>query len=138
MLRSNTNNIYVGDADRRFIRDIRPIADVADEIDDRVKGRPHGFARYYSSVILEYFGGMARHFRSLRAVLRRGARCAYVVGEQASYASVHVPTAYLLGLVAEAAGFEVEGIESWRSRKSTTTSVIIAESILFLRFAAGR
>lgn len=133
MIRSHTKNIYANDDDRRFVQGVRPIVRLAEEIGHKVRLQQDGFARYYESVILEYFGGMARHFQSLRGALRRGAPCAYVVGEQASYASIHIPTSELLAMVASDAGFKVVGIERWRNRKSTTTAVCISESILFLR-----
>jgi hypothetical protein len=133
MIRSHTKNIYVGDHDSRWIKNLPAVNQIAQKVADGARGRSHGFARYYETVILEYFGGMARHFRSLRGVLRTGAPCAYVVGEQASYGSVHVPTVELLALVAEQAGLRVEAVQAWRSRKSTTTSVSIAEAVLFLR-----
>jgi hypothetical protein len=133
MLRSHTKNIYVGDSDRRWVEHLPAVQAIARAVAAQVRGKSHGFARYYESVILEYFGGMARHFRSLRGAVKRGAPCAFVVGEQASYASVHVPTAKLLSIVAADAGWDVEGIDTWRDRKSSTTAVPISESILFLR-----
>lgn len=135
MIRSHTKNIYIGDDDRRWVKQLSPITILAEQVAQRAKGKSHGFAKYYDSVIREYFGGMARHFRSLRGAVRRGAPCAYVVGEQASYAGVHVATAELLAVVAQKVGFRVEGIEEWRDRKSSTTGLPISESILLLRNA---
>jgi hypothetical protein len=96
-------------------------------------GKTSGFERLYHRVVRLYFGGMYRHLSALRPKLRHGARCAYVVGDQMSFFRIHIRTAQLLADVALKAGYEVEGIELWRTRRSTTTKQNLAENVLILK-----
>jgi DNA modification methylase len=137
MLRSHTKGIYFEDAESTNVSRVESIQLIKREIDKRVADRSHGFARLYSRVITEYFGGMYNHFRSLRPYLKSGATAAYVVGDQASYANVPVRTAEILAELAESAGFEVIQIEVWRERRASTTSRRMDEHVLHLRKPAG-
>jgi hypothetical protein len=106
---------------------------LADLVEEACKGKKYGFARLYPTVIREYFGGMKRHFESISALMPRGARYAVVVGDQASYFNIRIPTANLLGEIAEDCGFEVEDIVVWRERWATKTSKMIKEHALILK-----
>lgn len=121
LLRSNTRNIFVDDRDREEVADFESIQSVCKEIEDRriELNKTSGFERLYHKVVSHYFGGMRRHFRALRTRLERGARLAYVVGDQLSFLMVHVPTASFLAEVAEAEGFEFLGCDLWRERVGT-------------------
>jgi hypothetical protein len=134
-LRSNTRNVFVRDDDDIFVKDIPSVVKVADAIEEKRQqlGKTSGFERLYHRVTRLYFGGMYRHFMALRSKLRPGARCAYVVGDQMSYFRVHIRTAQLLADVAIKAGYEVEGIDLWRTRRSTTTRQDLEENVLILR-----
>jgi hypothetical protein len=135
LLRSNTRNVFVADEDDKFVADIPSIVRVANEIENkRVKlGKTSGFERLYHRVARLYFGGMFRHFANLLPRLRPGARCAYVVGDQMSFFRVHIRTAHLLADVARKAGYQVEGIDLWRTRRSTATGVDLEENVLILK-----
>ncbi len=135
LLRSNSRNVFAGDDDDTYIADIPTIRQVAEEIEtQRVKlGKTSGFERLYHRVTRLYFGGMYRHFAALFPKLRPGARCAYVVGDQMSFFRVHIRTAHLLADVAHKVGYTVEGIELWRTRRSTVTGNDLAEYVLILR-----
>ena len=135
LLRSNTRNVFVRDNDDRFIRDIPAIVCLAQEIEERrlQLGKTSGFERLYHRVTRLYFGGMYRHLAALWSKLRPGARCAYVVGDQMSYFRVHIRTAELLADVAVRIGYRVEGIELWRTRRSTRTKLDLAENVLIIR-----
>ncbi len=135
LLRSNTRNVFVGDDDDTFIKDIPSVIRVAEEIEKRrlQLGKTSGFERLYHRVVRLYFGGMYRHLSALLPKLRLGARCAYVVGDQMSYFRIHIRTAQLLADVAIKAGYEVEGINLWRTRRSTTTGQDLEENVLILR-----
>ena len=136
LVRSNTRGVYKGDEDDKWIRSNRNIARVADEIESRriALGKDSGFERAYHKVTRLYFGGMARHFQSLSRVLRPGARLAYVVGDQASYLRVMIRTAKLLAEVAESQGYEIEGIDLFRTRHATATGEQLREEVLLLRW----
>jgi hypothetical protein len=135
LLRSNTRNVFVGDDDDTFIKDIPSVVRVAEEIEQRrlQLGKTSGFERLYHRVTRLYFGGMYRHLTALLSKLRPGARCAYVVGDQMSYFRIHIRTAQLLADVAIKAGYEVEGIDLWRTRRSTTTRLDLEENVLILK-----
>ena len=133
MIRSHTKGIYQEDKDRDSVAGNSEINEVANEIAKRAKKKKYGFARLYSTVLKEYFGGMYRHFQSAFGVLRPGGHCAYVVGDQASYFQVPVKTAQHLANVATAVGFEVLEIRKWRHRASTTSRGLLDENILILK-----
>lgn len=135
LLRSNTRNVFAGDDDDTCINDIPSVIRVAEEIEKRrlQLGKTSGFERLYHRVTRLYFGGMYRHLAALLPKLRPGARCGYVVGDQMSYFRVHIRTAQLLADVAIKAGYEVEGINLWRTRRSTMTGQDLEENVLILR-----
>jgi len=135
LLRSNTRNVFVQDSDADFVKDIPSVVQVAQAIEEKrlELAKTSGFERLYHRVTLLYFGGMFRHLASLRPYLRPGARCAYVVGDQMSYLRVPIRTAELLADVAQKAGYEVEGIQLWRTRRSTTTKLDLDENVLIVR-----
>jgi hypothetical protein len=80
---------------------------------------------------------MARHLAHLRAVLRPGARLAYVVGDQASYLRVMIRTGRLLADIAQSLGYEVESIDLFRTRVATATRVQLREEVVVLRWPGG-
>jgi len=135
LLRSNTRNVFARDNDDTFIRDIPSVVRLAERIEKKrlQLGKTSGFERLYHRVTRLYFGGMYRHLAVLLPKLRPGARCAYVVGDQMSFFRIHIRTAQLLSDVAIKAGYEVEGIELWRTRRSTTTGRDLEENVLILK-----
>jgi hypothetical protein len=133
MIRSHTKGIYSTDNDSFWVEDSDTIQRIASAIGIKVKTKSHGFARLYSKVLTEYFGGMKKHFDEVFKVLAPGGRCAYVVGDQSSYLRVHIPTGMILGQLARDTGFRNLRLMPWRSRWSTTTSKKIAENILLMQ-----
>ncbi|MGH9326933.1 MAG: DNA methyltransferase [Terriglobia bacterium] len=141
LLRSNTRNVYKSDCDDIFIAHHPGIQRIADRIEKRriELGKTSGFERLYARVTKLYFGGMARHLAELRTGLRRGAQLAYVVGDQASYLRVMIRTGQLLAEIAESLGYEVIGIDLFRTRLSTATKEQLREEVVTLRWpVAGR
>lgn len=136
LLRSNTRNVFKADEDDRLVHDHQSIQRIAQTIEERriALGKTSGFERNYHRATLLYFGGMKRHFANLRAALRPGARLAYVVGDQASYLRVMIRTGQLLAEIAESVGYEVEGIDLFRTRMATATREQLREEVLLLRW----
>ena len=134
LLRSNTRGVYKHDTDDEAISHNKEIQRVADQIEARriEMGKTSGFERLYARATRLYFGGMARHFESLSRVLRPGARLAYVVGDQASYLRVMIRTGQLLADVAESVGYQVDGIDLFRTRMATATGEQLREEVLLL------
>jgi len=145
LLRSNTRNVFVDDTDGKEVTEFRSIQNVCKQIESRriELNKDSGFERLYHKVVAHYFGGMRRHLRSLRPKLRRGARMAYVVGDQLSFLMVPVATARLLAEVAESEGYKTIGCNLWRERVGTKVrnspsnvkTVRVREEILLLQKA---
>lgn len=136
LIRSNTRGVYKADDDDLWIDshlDIQRIAGMIEE--KRIEmGKNSGFERLYGRVTKLYFGGMARHMASLRPYLKKGARLAYVVGDQASYLRVMIRTGSLLADIANSLGYEVVGIDLFRTRLATATKQQLREEVLLLRW----
>jgi DNA modification methylase len=136
LVRSNTRTVYIGDTDDEYVAAVPEIQRIAAEIERRriELGKTSGFERMYHRVTKLYFGGMARHFAELRGVLKPGAHLAYVVGDQASYLGVHVATGNILSAIAAELGYEVVGLDLFRTRRSTANRQILREEVLILRW----
>lgn len=136
LVRSNTRSVYVDDEDHLEVENFRNVQDIAAQIEARriELGKTSGFERLYHRVTKLYFGGMRRHLHSLREVLRPGARLAYVVGDQASYLQIMIRTGSLLAEIAESCGYEIEGIDLFRTRLATATKEQLREEVVVLRW----
>ena len=133
MIRSHTKNIYKDDDDAARVNRNPAIKRIVAKLERKTKNIDHGFGRLYPTVIAEYFGGMRRHLESMRRLLKSKAMCAYVVGDQASYLQVHIPTADILAALAKRSGFRLVEIQHWRTRWSSATSTEVDENILILQ-----
>lgn len=135
-MRSNTRNVYKGDDDDLWVADHPEVQRVAMAIEARriELGKTSGFERLYAKVTKLYFGGMAKHLAELRPALRPGARLAYVVGDQASYLRVMIRTGQILASLAHELGYEVEGIDLFRTRLATATKEQLREEVVVLRW----
>jgi hypothetical protein len=140
LLRSNTRNVYKGDDDHNWVAKHPEVQRIANAIEDRriELGKTSGFERLYAKVTTLYFGGMARHFSELRRCLKPGARLTYVVGDQASYLRVMIRTGQILAELAQELGYEVEGIDLFRTRLSTATREQLREEAVVLRWPGWR
>jgi hypothetical protein len=136
LIRSNTRNVYKDDDDDRLVASNPEIQRIASEIESRrvELGKTSGFERLYARVTRLYFGGMTRHLAELRPALRRGARLAYVVGDQASYLRVMIRTGQLLADIAQSLGYKVDGIDLFRTRLATATKEQLREEVVLLRW----
>lgn len=135
-LRSNTRNVYKGDADDEWVSQHKEIQDIADTIEKRriELNKTSGFEKLYGRVTKLYFGGMARHLATLRPFLKPGAHLGYVVGDQASYFQVLIKTGNILADIAKSLGYEVVGIDLFRTRLATATKKQMREEVLVLRW----
>ncbi|MCC6422939.1 MAG: DNA methyltransferase [Phycisphaerales bacterium] len=136
LIRSNTRNVYKNDEDDSLVRSHPEINRIAAAIEARriELGKTNGFERLYARVTKLYFGGMARHLEELKPSLRPGAQLAYVVGDQASYLRVMIRTGQLLADIAEKLGYEVMGIDLFRTRLATATREQLREEVVLLRW----
>ncbi len=140
LVRSNTRGVYKGDRDDELVSDHDGIQRIAHAIEERrIKlGKTSGFERLYARVTKLYFGGMMRHLAELRPILRRGARLAYVVGDQVSYLRVMIRTGQLLADIARSLGYEVIGIDLFRTRLATATRDQLREEVVLLRWPGNK
>jgi hypothetical protein len=136
LVRSNTRSVYKDDEDDQLVADHGAIQRIADAIEQRrvELGKTSGFERLYARVTKLYFGGMARHLADLRAILRPGAQLAYVVGDQASYLRVMIRTGELLADIARSLGYELVGVDLFRTRLATATREQLREEVVVLRW----
>lgn len=136
LLRSNSRNVYKQDDDDRWIAHNAKIQALAAEIEQRriELGKTSGFEKMYARVTRHYFGGMARHLAELRPFLKPGAYLGYVVGDQASFFQVLIQTGRLLADIAAELGYEVVGIDLFRTRLATATKRQMREEVVVLRW----
>ena len=136
LIRSNTRSVYRNDDDDRWVDNYPEIQRIAEAIEARriELGKTSGFERMYARVTKLYFGGMARHLSDLRGVLRPGAHLAYVVGDQASYLRVMIRTGQLLAEIAQSLGYELVGIDLFRTRLATATKEQLREEVVVLKW----
>jgi len=136
LVRSNTRSVYKGDQDDLAVAGHPEIQRIAKAIEDRrlELGKTSGFERMYPRLTKLYFGGMHRHLAGLRQFLRPGAQLAYVVGDQASYLRVMIRTGQILGDLASSLGYEIIGIDLFRTRLATATKEQLREEVLVLRW----
>jgi DNA modification methylase len=136
LVRSNTRGIYKEDDDDKWISDFPEIQQIADTIEKRriELGKDSGFERLYPRAAKLYFGGMAKHLSELRKILRPGAQLAYVVGDQASYLRVMIRTGKILGDIAQKLGYELVGIDLFRTRLATATKEQLREEVVLLHW----
>lgn len=137
LIRSNTRNVYAADTDDVWVARHPEIQRIANEIEARriERGKTSGFERLYHRAVKLYFGGMAKHLADLRYALRPGAQLAYVVGDQKSYLQVMIRTGELLGDLAQALGYELMGIDLFRTRLATATKEQMREEVVLLRWS---
>lgn len=135
LLRSNSKNIYASDNDAALVESNSRVQEIAAEIDHRRKesGSNHGFSRLYADVVRNYFGGMKRHLSNLLPILKDGAELSYVVGDQASYFQVYIPTGELILEIAKELGYEAIGVNPFRNRLASSTQSDLPEVIVRLR-----
>ena len=136
LVKSNTRGVYKDDEDDVVVSKFSVVQELANRIErERVRlNKTSGFERLYARVTKLYFGGMARHLAELRRFLKPGANLAYVVGDQASYLRVLIHTGQNLSEIAQSLGYEVEGLDLFRTRFSTATRQNLQEEVLVLRW----
>ena len=136
MIPSSSKNCYVDQDFFKHVETVSAVKRLRDRVLKESRNRDHGFARVYPRLVGNYFGAMYLHLRYLSHHLRKGARCAYVLGDQSSFFSIRIRTAHLLAKIIETRrlGYKVDGIETWRVRRATTGSGTkqIPERILYL------
>lgn len=136
LVRSNTRGIYKADDDDKWVSEFPEIQRIAEAIEKRriELGKDSGFERMYARATKLYFGGMAQHLSELRKVLRPDAQLAYVVGDQASYLRVMIRTGQILGDIAKSLGYDLVGIDLFRTRLATATKEQLREEVVILRW----
>ena len=136
LIRSNTRGVYKADTDDHLVAGNKEIQRIAEAIEKRriELKKDSGFEKLYARVTKLYFGGMTRHLSELRRVLRPGAQLAYVVGDQASYLRIMIRTGQILAEIATSLGYEVVGIDLFRTRLSTATREQLREEVILIRW----
>ena len=136
LLRSNSKGIYKDDDDLKWIKDNQTVNQLAEEI-ERTRIALHktsGFEKLYYKVVLQYFGGIAKHLNSLKPKLKNGAKLAYIVGDQCSFFRIPIRTGHILAEIANALGYKVLRIDLFRTRLATATKEKINEEVVILEY----
>lgn len=136
LLRSNTRGIYKSDDDEKWVSQNNRVQQLAREIEEKriLLSKTSGFEKLYHRVVLLYFGGITRHLEELKKCLKPGAKLAYVVGDQASFLQIMIRTGEIIAEIAEQCGYEVIGIDLFRTRFSTVTQENLREEVVLLRW----
>lgn len=136
LIRSNTRGVYKEDHDDEWASTYAQIQILAETIEKRrlELGKTSGFEKLYGRVTQLYFGGMVRHLTNLRTILHPGAKLAYVVGDQASYLRVMIPTGQLLADIAQSLGYEIIRVDLFRTRLSTATREQLREEVVVMKW----
>jgi hypothetical protein len=82
-----------------------------------VEKENHGGKKQYHAMIAHYFLDLAKVWKALRRVVKRGGRVCFVVGDSAPY-GIYVPVDRWLGQLAVAAGFKEFRFEKLRDRNT--------------------
>ncbi|HEY9763532.1 MAG TPA: DNA methyltransferase [Trichocoleus sp.] len=140
LLRSNTRNVYREDTDDQWVKSYQKLQEIVSTIENRriELRKTSGFEKKYGRVTQLYFGGMARHLLALQPYLKPGAMLGYVVGDQASFFQVLIPTGQLLAEIAESLGYEVVSLDLFRTRLASVTQQNMREEVVVLRWPGGR
>lgn len=77
---------------------------------------------------------MARHLSGLRKCLKPGAQLAYVVGDQASYFRIMIRTGEIPCEIANHLGYNVIGVDLFRTRLATITREQMREEVVILQW----
>ena len=136
LLRSNFKGIYKDDDDLKWIKENQTVNQLAEEI-ERTRIALHktsGFEKLYYKVVLQYFGGLAKHLNSLKPKLKNGAKLAYIVGDQCSFFRIPIRTGHILAEIANALGYKVLRIDLFRTRLATATKEKINEEVAILEY----
>jgi hypothetical protein len=136
LLRSNTRNVYKNDDDDKFILHNSEIMRIAEEIENRriALNKTSGFEKTYHKVTKLYFGGIARHLENLKPYLKKNASLGYVVGDQASFLQVYIPTGKIIADIAQDLGYDLIDINLFRTRFATATKKEMREEIVVLKW----
>ncbi|MDR0609800.1 MAG: site-specific DNA-methyltransferase [Planctomycetaceae bacterium] len=136
LIRSNSRNIYKNDNDDHFIDSYSEVKKIAETIETKriAMGKTSGFEKMYHKVVLQYFGGMTCHLQSLKPFLKKGAMLGYVVGDQASFLQVYIPTGKILADIAVQLGYKLIAIDPFRTRFATATKMNMNEEVVVLQW----
>jgi SAM-dependent methyltransferase len=116
--------------DWRRVEEVRSIARVAQQIDERLGDRGWGWD--YGRMTRQYFGGLLKALEAIRPMLASGAHLVMVVGESA-HAGVLVPVPDLVAELGERAGYRREAVRVLRTRRSSSHRIGLQESAVVMR-----
>ncbi len=134
MIRSHSKGIYVGDRDGDLVARFEPVQKIRAQVESGIRGHTSGFEGQYPKVVLNYFGGMLRHFQVMSRYLKSGSKLAYVVGDECSYKGILIPTAEILAEMIEtySMGLKLDEVRTWRSRRSKGDRKPLNEHIVLM------
>ncbi len=130
LLRSSVKNIWRDDNNASVVKRFREITRISEEIARRVADKDWGWD--YPRMVREYFGDMLLCLREFREILKPGAYCLLVVGDQ-SVKGVLIPVGKILSRIGKHVGLKPVRIGKFRVRRSTTHRMPLDENIVVLQ-----
>lgn len=120
----------------RFGKAGNEILDLTERLTNERAKRTRG--KEYDQVVPDYFRGISQVLIEMKVKLKRGAKCAWVVGDSAPY-GIPVDTPRLIGEIAECCGYSMIKNEEIRSRgmkwrtNGTRHQVRLSERVILFR-----
>ncbi len=130
MIKGSTKLIYKEDNWSRYIRDIKSIQNVAEQINEALSDKNWGFD--YPRMIREYFGGMYVCLEKLYTVMKKGSYNLQIVGNQ-TFKNVVIPVGNIFVEMAKIIGYSEAHTELYRIRRSTNHKIPLPEEIVVIK-----
>lgn len=130
MLRSSVKNIWKIDQNEKLVRKFRSIIRISGEIEARVRDKDWGWD--YPRMVREYFGDMLLCLCEFWKVMKPGAYCLLIVGDQ-TVKGILIPVGKILCSLGKKVGFKSAALELYRIRRSSTHGMGLRENIVVLR-----
>lgn len=122
--------MYKDTKDHELVQAFPSVQHVVEQLKERHKNKNWGWD--YAFMTAQYFGGMYRMLKSVKALLKPGARYWLVLGESA-HSGVFVPVPDIIGELGESVGYQLEEIRTLRTRHSSSHTFNLRESTVVLR-----
>lgn len=115
--------------DWRRVESVRAIADIAEQIDEKLGDKGWGWD--YGRMTRQYFGGLLRAMEAVKTMLEPGATLIMILGASA-HAGILVPVPTLAAELGELAGYTDPEVRVVRTRRSSSHGFKLDESAVIL------
>lgn len=130
MIKGSTKLIYKEDNWSKYVKNIKSIQNVAEQINEALSDKNWGFD--YPRMIREYFGGMYVCLESLYKVMKKDSYNLQVVGNQ-TFKNVVIPVGNIFVEMSKIIGYSEAHIELHRTRRSSNHKIPLPEEIVIMK-----